>query len=169
MTRTPPCTERDFETERWLLSTLVGEGRDRARVEWQELGMTVLPLGTHFSAVRIPGALVHAAAKGDEQSTVTMRLAEYLRGPVIHDPGFDRYYALVPTSTDQVGVVGGTQYLSSGTYLGVPRTDQVELDKETLGSYWAVPMAGPQALCRLVDVCEFVLLGHILTADEEQS
>ncbi|MEU6375514.1 hypothetical protein [Streptomyces sp. NPDC046909] len=161
--------DRQLDVERWLLSSLVREGRDRSRVEWQELGVTVLPLGDHLSAVRIPGALVRAAVQCDEGSAVGARLAERLRGPVIHDPGFDRYYALVPTSAGPVRVPPGTEYLGGGTYLGVPRTDLTALDKGTLASYWSAPITRPGALCALADVCELALLGHILTNEEAES
>lgn len=168
MTHVPPCTERDSETERWLLSSLVGASRDQARAEWQALGMTLLPLGAHFSAVRIPGVLVQAAARSHDRPTMVVRLTECLRGPVIHDPCFDRYYALVPTSPDQVRIAG-TEYLSDGAYLGVPRTDHTEIDAEVLISYWAVPPTRPHTLCSLTAVREFVLLGHIATGDNDQS
>lgn len=167
LVRTTP--EHQMAIHAWLLSTLGGPGRERARVEWQELGVTVLPLGKHLSAVRIPGDLVRAAAQCDEASEVGACLAERLRGPVIHDPGFDRYYALVPTSAGPVQSAPGTEYLSSGTYLGVPRSDYTELDKETLASYWAVPMISPGALCTLAAVREVALLSHILTSDEDES
>ncbi|NUP19892.1 MAG: hypothetical protein HOZ81_28190 [Streptomyces sp.] len=129
--------------------------------------MTVLPLGEDFSAIRLPGALVHAAAQSDEPSAVRACLAERLGGPVIRDPAFDRYYALVQTSIDPVRIAPRTEYLGSGTYLGVPRTNRTELDETTRDSYWSVPMARPGALCRVADVLEFTLLCHILTADED--
>lgn len=131
--------------------------------------MTLLPLGDHLSAVRIPGVLVHAAVGSDEPSVIADCLAERLQGPVIHDPGFDRYYALVLSSTGPVCVPPGAEYLGSGTFLGVPRTDCTELNKGTLASYWAVPVSRPGALCALADVCEFALLGRTLTNGEAES
>ncbi|MDQ0595906.1 hypothetical protein QF037_000251 [Streptomyces canus] len=159
-----PRAERGVETERWLLSGLAGAGRDRARMEWQELTVTLLPLGRHFAVVRIPGAMVRAAAASHDRPTVNVRLAECLRGPVIHDPGFDRYYALVLPGSGQVRTAPGMGYLGDGAYLGVPRTDHTELDQESLASYWAVPITRPHGLCSLAAVCEFALLGHV-TAD----
>lgn len=163
-----PRAERDLEAERWLVAGLVGAGRDRARIEWQELGVTLLPLGVHFAVVRIPGAMVRAAVGSHDRPTVTVTLDECLRGPVIHDPGFDRYYALVPPSTDQLRIVPGTGYLGDGAYLGVPRTDHTELDQESLASYWAVPITRPHGLCSLSAVCEFALLGHVTADGDDQ-
>ena len=54
--------DRRLATEHWLLSTLPEPSRERARVEWQEHSVALLPLGTLFSAVRLPLDLVLAAA-----------------------------------------------------------------------------------------------------------
>ncbi|WP_336113305.1 hypothetical protein [Streptomyces sp. PTD9-10] len=59
--------------------------------------MALLPLGSLFSAVRIPGHLLFAAAGTAEFSEVGAFLDEALDGrPVICDPRGLRYYALVP-------------------------------------------------------------------------
>ena len=57
-----PAADRRLAATHWLLSTLPAAGRDRARAEWEDTGVAFLPLGTLFSAVRIPGRLLRARA-----------------------------------------------------------------------------------------------------------
>ncbi|MFJ4301233.1 hypothetical protein [Streptomyces pseudovenezuelae] len=157
--------DRLMASRHWLLSTLDVTKRDRARMEWQEQSVTLLPLGTLFSAVRIPERVVHAAARTDNPQMVDLFLAAALDdGPVIHDLASRRYYVLVPASMParwheaaglwRTGL--GVDCLGSGTLLGVPPTDVVLLDVLTNRSYWSVPMfsAGvlcdPQAVARMI-------------------
>lgn len=57
----------------------------------------MLPLGGLFSAVRIPECLLTALSTSTVAGCVDEFLAEALGGgPVICDPRFSRYYALVP-------------------------------------------------------------------------
>lgn len=150
------AAERRMAVTHWLLSTLDATRRDRARMEWQEQGVALLPLGGLFSAVRIPEQLVHAVARIDHPQTVNGFLAAALDdSPVIHDPSGHRYYVLVPASmptrwtkaasvwSDQLGV----DCLGSGTLLGVPPTDVLWLNVLTNQSYWAVPMSSAGVLC----------------------
>ncbi|MDF2271555.1 hypothetical protein P2Q00_39910 [Streptomyces coacervatus] len=140
-----------------------------ARGEWSSAAkLAVLPLGRTFDAVRIPEDVVHAAAQSDEPSTTGSWLARHLSGPVIRDPGFRRYYVLVPPGTAQAWRARDTECLGDGTYLGVPRTDRIEVDERApLAAYWSVPMARPGRLCQAADVLELVLLGHVLTGGDE--
>ncbi|MEV5314026.1 hypothetical protein [Streptomyces sp. NPDC052610] len=87
------------------------------------------------------------------------RLARRLRGgPVIHDPGFGRYYALVPPGTAQLWLAPPAECLGEGTYLGVPRADRTEPHEPT-PSYWAVPVHRPRRLCSAADVHALVAAG----------
>ncbi|WP_329359647.1 hypothetical protein [Streptomyces sp. NBC_01483] len=83
--------------EHWLLSkhpVLSGAraGRDMHPV-------ALLPLGTLFSAVPVPGRLVLALTGSAEPWAVDVILGQVLDGgPVICDPQGHRYYALGPAS-----------------------------------------------------------------------
>ncbi|MBQ1096351.1 hypothetical protein KBY55_09665 [Streptomyces sp. b94] len=173
-----PAADRQLATSHWLLSTL--RHRDRARMEWQEHGLTMLPLGTLFSAVRLPQRLVLAVAGGTGPSAeVDAVLGEALGdGPVICDPHGRRYYALVPPSmpvtwhqaVDEWRVVD-VDCLGRDTYLGVPRVDLTTFDRRTFASYWAVPMPSLATLCAPLAVARLIAAGqHQLDkqeADEE--
>ncbi|WP_225859715.1 hypothetical protein [Streptomyces albicerus] len=150
--------DRELAAGHWLLSAHPTPGP--AREAWSKpSGIVVLPLGTLFSAVRIPNDVVHSAAGSGESSAVDAFLADCLSGgPVIRDPTGCRYYALVPAST-QHSSIPGADCLGRGTYLGVPRLDQVELDARGWRSYWSVPMASPGELCDPRDVARLVLEG----------
>ncbi|MBT2418372.1 hypothetical protein J7F01_41055 [Streptomyces sp. ISL-22] len=142
-----------------------------ARREWDGAArLAMIPLGRAFDAVRIPGAVVHAAAGSTDRSIVEARLAQYLNdGPVIHDPGFCRYYALVPPGTADAWRTSAAECLGEGTYLGVPRVDRIDPDERApLASYWSVPIARPGILCNPDDVRQLVVLGGTL-ADEDES
>ncbi|WKX09262.1 hypothetical protein [Streptomyces sp. NL15-2K] len=162
----PPFPSPGGPVERWLASA--HPSPETVRNEWISAGkLALIPLGKTFDAVRIPEPVVYSAAQSNEPSTVGPWLARHLHGPVIHDPGFRRYYALVPPGTAPAWAARSTECLSDGTYLGVPRTDRTELDEHTQASYWSVPMARPGDLCRTADVLELVLLGHVLADDED--
>lgn len=160
--------DRRLAVEHWLLSTVPGVGRERARMEWQEHAVTMLPLGTLFSAVRLPGDLVLAAACSDwDPPTVDAFLDEMLDGgPVICDPHQRRFYALVPASMPikwrqaaadwrRVGV----DCLGHGTILGVPRVDTTEFDAQVYASYWSVPMSSAAMLCAPLHLARLIAAG----------
>ncbi|MFC7816901.1 hypothetical protein ACFUTR_19905 [Streptomyces sp. NPDC057367] len=147
--------------------------RDRARMEWQDHGITLLPLGTLFSAVRLPQRLVLAVAGGTGPSAqVDAVLADVLAGgPVICDPHGHRYYALVPAgmpvtwhqAVDDWRVMD-VDCLGRDTYLGVPRLDLTSFDRRTYASYWSVPMPSMATLCAPLTVARLIAAGqHCLT------
>ncbi|MEU1306370.1 hypothetical protein [Streptomyces shenzhenensis] len=162
-------TDRHLATEHWLLATLDGPHRDRARLEWQEHGVALLPLGKLFSAVRLPGRLVEAAAGHPFASTeVDAFLAETLHGgPVIYDPHGQRYYALVPATmpvtwkqaVDDWQVVD-VDCLGRGTYLGVPRVTATRLEAQARVSYWSAPIASASLLCAPLAVARLIAAGR---------
>lgn len=132
--------------------------------EWGgDAGLALIPLGRRFEAVRIPESVARHALDSGDQPGVTSGLARHLQGgPVIHDPGGQRYYALVPTGTALWWRAPAAKCLGEGTYLGVPRADLIEGDERTRCSYWAVPMAQPGELCRADDVLSLVMVGACL-------
>ncbi|GCB49490.1 DUF6415 family natural product biosynthesis protein [Streptomyces sp. NL15-2K] len=124
----------------------------------------MIPLGHTFDAVRLPERIVHAGAGTDDPDIVRAYLAQYLNGPVIHDLGFARYYALVPPGSAKQWRAKVVECLGEGTYLGVPRTDRTE---QTRASYWVVPPARPGGLCRAGDALAVVIAGNYLADDED--
>ncbi|MFH9005444.1 hypothetical protein ACH4E5_19715 [Streptomyces afghaniensis] len=145
--------------EGWLASA--HPSPDTARGEWSGAArLAVILLGKVFEAVRLVEPIVHRAVASAERYTVGDRLARCLGGaPVIHDPGFRRYYALVPLGTARTWCEPVAECLGDGTYLGVPRGDRTEFDEQTRASYWAVPMVRPGRLCAVADVQALVVAG----------
>ncbi|AMW11597.1 hypothetical protein A4E84_20125 [Streptomyces qaidamensis] len=169
-----PAADRRLATEHWLLSTLPAHGRARARLEWEQHDVAMLPLGTLFSAVRIPGRLVVALTASTEAAQLDAFLGEALDGgPVICDPHHERYYAVVPASMPTTWHVAVDEWRTSdvdclgrGSYLGVPRPDVAGAPRRT--TYWSVPMDSAAALCRPLAVARLIAAGrHCLAAEPE--
>ncbi|MGW6912086.1 hypothetical protein [Streptomyces sp. NPDC054940] len=152
-----------MQTGGWLLSA--HPSPPRARLEWQEHKVALLPLGTLFSAVRTPGRLVFELVGAEEPDEVDPFLDDALDGgPIICDPHQRRYYALLPASTPrnwrtlaqdwqaQLGV----DILDRGTYLGVPQLSETEANTRSCASYWAVPMLSAAMLCSPLKVAELL-------------
>ncbi|MFD7990723.1 hypothetical protein [Streptomyces mexicanus] len=157
------ASDRRLAVEHWLLST---HPRPRqARAEWAQHGVALLPLGTLFSAVRIPGPLVQAIAATTDPQELDAFLEDALDGgPVISDPGGNRYYALVPASVPRTWRAAVDDWrtqdvdvLGRGSYLGVPRVDAVEY--RPLGTYWSVPMPSAAVLCPPLTVARLIAAG----------
>ncbi|MFE9454492.1 hypothetical protein [Streptomyces sp. NPDC006739] len=165
--------DRRLATEHWLLSTR--SAPSQARLEWQEQGVALLPLGTLFSAVRIPARLVHSIAGTEEADDTDEFLEDALDGgPVICDPHGRRYYVLVPAgmprtwrhAADEWRSKLDVELLGRGTYLGVPRLTDVRHNPHTYASYWAVPMHSPAALCTPLRVTRLLTTAHHQLVDE---
>lgn len=172
---TPAAESAPAQTvERWLLSALPEFGRTRARDEWNEYGVAVLPLGTLFSAVRLPALLVHAVAASTVPEDIDDVLTEALNGgPVICDLRRGRYYALVPAGVPTAWQDAAEDWrradvevLGRGWYVGVPRTDATE--PGLTDSYWSVPMPSAAILCTALGVARLIAAGvHVLDQDTE--
>ncbi|MEV6614278.1 hypothetical protein AB0N31_10720 [Streptomyces sp. NPDC051051] len=161
-----PGADRRLATEHWLLSTLPKDARERARKEWGEHRIAMLPLGTLFSAVRLPAHLVYAVAGGTRPSReVDAFLDEALDGgPVICDPHGRRYYLIVPASMPRTWNEAvddwrrrdhEVDFLGRESYLGVPRLDVTDPDP-AIASYWAVPMSSAATLCAPLTVARLI-------------
>ncbi|MYR57488.1 hypothetical protein GTY54_15035 [Streptomyces sp. SID625] len=170
-----PAADRRSATEHWLLSTRTDARR--ARREWDEQGIALLPLGTLFSAVRIPAALVQTLAGSSMLSEIDAFLGEALHGdPVICDPRWGTYYALVPASmpvTWRPATDGwrsrDVECLGRGAYLGVPRLTATTFRSYAAGTYWSVPMASPAELCASLTVARLIAAGvHRLAGAERE-
>ncbi|MGW5637914.1 hypothetical protein [Streptomyces sp. NPDC003832] len=123
-----------------------------------------------FDAVRTPATAVQLALNSTSSAVAHARLADHLcGGPVILDPERRRYYALVPPGTAAWWRAPGAACLGEDTYLGVPHPTLAEPDKQTLASYWAVPMPLPGRLCDVTDVLALVMVGSCLADDTSEA
>jgi hypothetical protein len=155
--------DRRLASEHWLLATLPAPARAQARMEWRELEVALLPLGTLFSAVRIPARLLACVAGSAQPPVLDAFLRETLNGgPVICDPHFARYYAMVPSSMPRTWHRALDDWrdmdvdcLGRGTYLGVPRVDAVEWTSPR-AAYWSTPMDSPAELCSPPQVARLI-------------
>lgn len=149
--------ERQLAVEHWLMAA--AEDRVKARSEWGESNVALLSCGTLFSAVRIPAALVEAAAKSSDRAAIDTYLASaLLNGPVICDRYASWYYALTPASTAQRWDLSGIVCLGRKSSLGVPRPGITGASGERL--YWSVPMDSAAALCSPYAVAQLVVHGR---------
>lgn len=103
---------------------------------WQNdpSGVCVVPAGTLFDAIEIPG--VGRASKAIDSAAVT--------GPVMRHATMDRYYVLVPPGTDFSWSMEGTAVVCIGAphYLRCPDVCRIE----PRGLYWVVQPDGSGAL-----------------------
>ncbi|MFJ5265910.1 hypothetical protein ACIQAC_36155 [Streptomyces sp. NPDC088387] len=142
--------------EAWLLLAAPDEGK--ARAEWEKKGAAILTCGTLFTAVRIPGSIVRAAAGTVDPETVDRFLREAVDGGAVFAvEGLHVYYALVPGGTAYDWFVPGADCLFRGVRIGVPA---VRLTEYAPGvQYWASPMDNPGDLCTVDKVEALVLTG----------
>ncbi|WP_333743848.1 hypothetical protein [Streptomyces ardesiacus] len=166
------AADRRLAAEHWLLAA--HHTPRQARAEWARHNVALLPCGTLFSAVRIPGRLVQAVAASTDPADIDLVLAEVLDGgPVICDPHGPRYYALVPGGMPRTWRaaaddwrVADVDVLGRGTYLGVPRLDAVDFAAAGTASYWSVPMESAGVLCAPLAVARLIAAGvHQLAED----
>jgi len=164
-----PTADRRLAVEHWLLSTT--PFTDRARREWRESGVAMLPLGGLMSAVRIPGKLLTALT----QTTATLQdvdafLAATLDGPVICDPRAPWYYALVPGRVPSTWSRAVAEWreadvvcLGRDSYLAVPKVDAVP-DPTVRDPHWSVPMESAGVLCEPLVVARLIAAArHAMT------
>jgi hypothetical protein len=165
-----PCS-----AEEWLLSAHPTSPR-LGRAEWREQNLTVLALGSLFSAVRIPGRIVQAVAASTDPADIDAMLHEALKGgPVICDVHGPRYYALVPAKVPRTWRDAADDWrrddvacLGRGAYLGVPRLDAVEFPVRGTASYWSVPMEAAGLLCPPLSVARVIAAGAARLAEEQE-
>ncbi|MGW7410560.1 hypothetical protein ACWGI9_44045 [Streptomyces sp. NPDC054833] len=166
---------RRLATEHWLLAS--HPAPQQARQEWQEHKVALLPLGTLFCAVRIPGRVVFAVAGTEEPEDIDDFLEDVLDGgPVICDPHGRRYYALVPAGMPHTWHQAAYEWrtrldvelLGHGTYLGVPSLDETDFNPRSCPSYWAVPMPSAATLCTPFKTARLLTTAHHQLAEEPQ-
>ncbi|MFM9563233.1 MULTISPECIES: hypothetical protein [Streptomyces] len=167
--------DRQLAVEQWLLATHAAP--DRARMEWQQANVALLPLGTLLSAVRIPAPMVVAVAGSEDPEALDAFLDQALDGgPVICDPGGRRYYALVPgtmperwRNAAEEWRTLGVDCLGRDTYLGVPTVWAVGFDPQTMASYWSVPMPSAGELCEPLAVARLIAAGQSRLAERAEA
>ncbi|MFI6348917.1 hypothetical protein [Streptomyces sp. NPDC050560] len=121
-------------------------------------GVAALPCDGPFTAVRLPENVVRAACDADDLTALHAQLGAALHGPVIHDPQYHRYYALVPAGAAKDWRLSWTECLGPEYYLGMPHPAAVR--PSGMNAYWAVPMDGPGHLCDPVAVEELARVGR---------
>ncbi|GGO59047.1 hypothetical protein [Streptomyces lasiicapitis] len=129
--------------------------------EWSNHGITLLPLGERFDAIRVPGRLIHAAVGSNRADVVEQALDDWLHGPVVCDTrtGSGCYYVLV--APDAVWEGPGDR-LRTGTYLAVPRIGK----KVSPVTYWAVPPPRRGQLCDPAHLAALLSTAEALKAIE---
>ncbi|MFF8872390.1 hypothetical protein [Streptomyces massasporeus] len=154
--------DRVLVIEDWLLAA--ASDVQQARREWGEGGLTLLRCGDLFTAIRLPGDSVRAAASSIDPAEVSAYLAKVLDGgPVIASRS--RYYALVPPSTGVAWQHPDAECLTWGTWLGVPPVTSTTCEDSP--AYWAVPMSRPGKLCDTDAVSRLVRLARQLLSAQE--
>ncbi|MBY8341798.1 hypothetical protein JYK17_17350 [Streptomyces sp. KC 17012] len=136
----------DVAVAEWLLTAAHDLGE--ATEDWRKCGIAVLDCGLAFSVLTIPAPTIYAAAHTSEADGVARYLASALGGgPAFVSTDGDSYYVLVPPDVEQETLPPGVQCLGRSALLSVPRPDLTDPSQHAHASYWAVPMAGPGALC----------------------
>lgn len=155
-----PGTDR-FIVE-WLARAALAP--ERARREWTDRGVALLPCGRTFGAVRIPAVLVHASA-GSDDTTGAAAALQVLDGPVIHDGRVTSpYYVLIQPHSGLVwDGAEDTPALGPESYLGVPRLDW----RRPPGPHWLIPPRREGDLCRPHLVREFIAAARRLVVEVE--
>ncbi|MFE2033677.1 hypothetical protein ACFXBB_10480 [Streptomyces scopuliridis] len=128
-----------------------------AHEAWQDGRPAMLRTGGPYDAVRMPLALVRAAAESSAPDVVAGVLAEVLDGPVVCHPGA-WYYALVPAGTCETWRAAEAVVRGRGGWLGIPRPDRTEPTPVT--PYWAVPVVRVGQLCAPDAVAELLRGGR---------
>jgi hypothetical protein len=144
----PPgdTTGEELPVAQWLLSAATDVRQ--AQWEWTQDGLTFLRCGPSFTAIRLPGDLVRAAAGSRDPADVDPYLSEVLNGgPVIGAHGLKYYYALVPPGAGLHWKNRDAECLAWGTWLEVPAVTRTTC--HAVRGYWAVPPSEPGELCAL--------------------
>ncbi|MGW3985453.1 hypothetical protein ACWEMN_55400, partial [Streptomyces mirabilis] len=111
-----PGQDRDLAVEHWLCCA--SREPQEARQAWRDEETPLLRCGILFTAVSLPGYLIHSVAGSTEPAEVDAFLAKALEGgPVIASGGLMRYWALVPPSAVDGWTDPASECLTPGTFL----------------------------------------------------
>jgi hypothetical protein len=165
--------DRRTAAAHWLLSAAQDQGK--ARADWRNRDVAMLRLGTLFSAVRIPAAVILAVTGGHRTPSdcIDNFLREVVDGPVVCDPRHLRYYALVPASMPTTWTQAAADWRALGidmlgreSILGVPDVALTEAGVHELASYWSVPMDSAGELCSPLAVARLLAAAFRVLAPE---
>jgi hypothetical protein len=140
-----PSGDRRLAVAHWLLTAALDPVQ--ARKDWPRVGTVLLRCGEVFTAVRMPGRLVEAAAGTGNPACMTTSLRELTGGGGVWADRHSRaVYFLVPAETTRAWNVPGTQCLDDRYVVGVPWPggDACEDGERT---HWLVEMDAPGTLC----------------------
>ncbi|MEV5982869.1 hypothetical protein [Streptomyces sp. NPDC052114] len=149
----------------WFARTL--DVPEQARREWSDTGVALLPLGRRFDAVRLRDVLVHAAVGATDPDETAARLAQFLRGPVIHDNRTmgGIYYALIrPIERKAWRYQDIAPRLGTDTHLGVPKLTRTGPP----GTHWVVLPRFEGDLCEPSAVEGLITAGSAVLSGAEQ-
>ncbi|CAM5489214.1 hypothetical protein SXANM310S_07410 [Streptomyces xanthochromogenes] len=118
-----PVVHRLTESERESIRDWLAGSLNRPQVakdQWEKGGIAALALGRRFSAVRLTEPLVYAVTGSRMSVHVTRALASALRGPVLHAPSIQRFYAFTPPAAPTWEHSPYAEYLAATTTWACP-------------------------------------------------
>lgn len=139
----------------WLATTCPTP--DTAHEDWAASlgGVTLLPLGVHFDAIRVPARLVRTVAGSVDDREIATVLDELLGGGPVLTDGYRWYHALVALGTQGTWARTDAQCVSSETWLYVPHPAWT-----SHGIYWVTPPRAVGAVCATKDVARLLERAH---------
>ncbi|WP_229697333.1 hypothetical protein [Streptomyces lasiicapitis] len=140
----PGSSAREHSPDRGAIADWFARAHPSPReavAEWANRGVTLLPLGVRFDAVRVPAERIHDAVCSENPKTVATALDDWLCGPVVRDlrASSGDYYVLVAPEAEWHGE---EQRLGKGSFLVVPRIGNLSMI-----THWVVPPRRPGNLC----------------------
>lgn len=159
--------DSELDVTEWLLQA--ADDPTRARAEWQTMDVALLRCGVHFTAIRVPAAVVFAAARSEDRARADEYLGAALHGgPVFVDRQSGRYYCLVPVGTCATWRMPDTACLTVDSFLGVPHPS-IDSSRYPARSFWCVPPYRPEVVCQADAVAQIVSLGRFLLAGAKET
>ncbi|MFG2814749.1 hypothetical protein [Streptomyces sp. NPDC048410] len=138
-----------------MITWLAGAHPKHKRVlrHWDEGHDELMPLGGRFAAVRIPGRIMHAAARDTTLEAIAAVARDVLRGPLIAGRYAEQqtFWALVPCRAHVYwpSYLKDTPYLGAGSYLNMPPPycTRPPTEDELPTPYWVAPPRYRYDLC----------------------
>ncbi|GGR85769.1 hypothetical protein GCM10010252_25510 [Streptomyces aureoverticillatus] len=159
----PGSSAREQAPDRGAIADWLARAHPRPReavAEWANRGVSLLPLGVRFDAVRVPAARIHSAVCSEDPKTVAAALDDWLCGPVVRDlwASSGDYYVLVAPEAEWNGE---EQRLGKGSFLVVPRIGNLSMI-----THWVVPPRYPGNLCSTARLRALLTLADVLRTVE---
>ncbi|GGS05573.1 hypothetical protein GCM10010252_50370 [Streptomyces aureoverticillatus] len=159
----PGSSAREQTPDRGAIADWLARAHPRPReavAEWANRGVSLLPLGVRFDAVRVPAARIHGAVCSEHPATVAAALDDWLSGPVVRDlrASSGDYYALVAPEAEWNGE---EERLGKGSFLDVPH-----VGNRSVITHWVGPPRHPGNLCCTARLRALLTLADTLKAIE---